>query len=343
MTISLDQDYFAVADEPLLGYCGENNSRVIEFVGLENAEADVYSLVLSYDDGECYETRIDGNVVVLTNGMMRRSGMVDVQVYACKVRGDEYTVVRKSNILQLLIKPSLDEHAKPVPTMADCLRVLDQIESCTGDLTKLSELLAQYISQLEEQVYINKSAIGLEKRNLLRIGTCGFDNGEVTMSVGENGELTLNGSTSELYVSVPLNSDSEYDLKKHIPNGRYILCSNGFSKLAVAVIGYDLQNGQIVQRSLAWCDDGNDVEFTVDDEFEYNYVELYLDRDTSFDNELVLPMIRYAGISDSSWEPYKPDLQTQINELYELIGGGFSSYNETHADRITDSIKEVEK
>ena len=360
MTIVLDENYFAVASDDLLGYCGETNSRVIEFAGLDNVQAQMYSLVISYDDGECFETRIQDGVVALTAGLMRKAGDVDVQVYACDMQGDVYTVVKKSNILRLVIKPSLDADSKPVPALEDSLRILGKIEQCAAALTDLGETLVeqqQYLdtsqtqitqaqqrlmsqftaclSQMNEavqtaqecalsiqqsasQIAVNKSSTGLEKRNLLKIGTDGFDNGEVTMTVGQGGELTLNGTTGSTYTSIPLTSASSQDCIKHIPNGEYIICTNGFSKLAVCVIGYDLDDGTLVQRSLAWCE-GSDVSFTVDDEFPYNYVELWLDVDTTFDNDLILPMIRYKGVTDSSWEPFTPDLQTQIDDLRKQI------------------------
>lgn len=387
MTIALDKEYFAVASETLLGYCGETNSRVIEFTGLDNVQAQMYSLVLSYDDGECYETRIENGIVVLTSGIMRRAGAVDVQVYACDMQGDEYTVVKKSNILRLVIKPSLDRGAKPIPTKADCLRILGKIEQCAEALTDLGETLieeqqyldrtqtqitqaqqqlmqqfaaclaqmneavetaqecALWIQQSASQIAVNRSSAGLEKRNLLKIGTRGFDNGEVAMTVGSGGELTLNGQTGNTYTSIPLTSDTALDNTKHIPNGEYIICTNGFSKLAVCVIGYDYEGGHTVQRSLAWCQ-GSDVAFTVDDEFPYNYVELWLDVDTQFDDELILPMIRYKGVTDSSWEPFVPDLQMQINELREQIAhlpvrrpAVLSCINVT--DRVSGTVREV--
>lgn len=388
MTIALDENYFAVASEELLGYCGETNSRVIEFAGLENVRAQEYTLVLSYDDGECFETRINDGIVVLTAGIMRKAGVVEVQVLACNMQDDVYTVVRKSNILRLVIMPSLDDDAKPVPALEDCLRVLGRIEQCAAALTELGETLVDEQQQLNEtqqeitqaqhrlmsqfaaclaqinaavseaqdcvlsiqqsasQIAVNKSSIGLQKRNLLKIGTTGYDDGNVVMTVGQGGELTLNGSTGASYLGIPITSGSDSDCIKHIPNGEYIICSNGFSKLAVCVIGYNFeQDGSRVERSLAWCE-GSDVTFTVDDEFPYNYVELWLDTNTVFTDELVLPMIRYKGVTDASWEPFTPDIQTQVNSLDERVTyleehGTGSTYNETQTDTVTDAVEEV--
>ena len=54
----------------------------------------------------------------------------------------------------------------------------------------------------------------------------------------------------------------------------------------------------------------------------------------------LFPFIRRTNIGNPPFEPYKPDLQTQINELREMIEtrGG---YNETQVDSISDSVTEV--
>ncbi len=44
--------------------------------------------------------------------------------------------------------------------------------------------------------------------------------------------------------------------------------------------------------------------------------------------------------ADEPIEPYKPDLQTQINELRAMIEGG-GGYNETQTDTATDYVEEV--
>ena len=375
MTITLDEDYFAVASDALLGYFGETNSRTVEFVGLDNVQADSYSLVLSYDDGECFETRISNNSVTLTRGVMRKSGVVDVQIYACNISGDEYTVVKKSNILQLIIKPSLDESAPPVPSMADCLRLLDKVERCAAELAELTArliedqeyleqtqtLIMQYISQINaamqtirgyvsqiestaQQIFINKSAIGLEKRNLLKIGSTGYNDGHLSMTVNGDGELILNGTSdapSYSATEIPLCANDVYDDVKHIPNGTYILSNSTIPGVSAVVIGYRYtQQNTIEQQALAYCSDGSDVEFTVDDSYDFNCVTLDVAPVQTHHDSVIRPLIRYKGIIDSSWEPYKPDLQTQINELRAMIvsGGG---YNETQSEIFIDSVSEV--
>ena len=141
MTITLNADYFAVSDEKLLGYCGEKDARKMSFTGLDNVSADRYSIIFTYPDGASFESEISDSEVTLTNAVMRMSGIILAQVVACITRDEEYIVVKKSNIIQLEIKPSLDEKSPPFPSIDDSLRVLDEIHGTADMLTDLSELL----------------------------------------------------------------------------------------------------------------------------------------------------------------------------------------------------------
>lgn len=68
----------------------------------------------------------------------------------------------------------------------------------------------------------------------------------------------------------------------------------------------------------------------------------HFDDDVTFD---IYPFLRLQMFEDEPFEPYKPDLQTQIDalvdrvtELEEHSGGG---YNETQIERVTDNAGEV--
>ena len=382
MTITLDQQYFAVADDNLLGYRGETNARTIHFVGLDNAAADTYSVVFSYDDAVTYESMLLDDTLTLTSAIMRKAGKVDVQVYACNVSGDEYTVVKKSNILELEIKPSLDDNAPPVPSIADCLRLLTSLEQLAASLGNITDTIiteqtdisadhssiqqmhnaltnrfnecmlaissaasevSSMVSQISasvSQIYLNKTSIGMSKKNMLKIGASDKRINGVAMTVGDDGAVTLNGTSNDEFTSFYLSSDEPFDFKKHIPNGSYILCSNSIPGLAVIVTGYKYVNGELVNRTLAYCDDATPVSFTVNDDYDYNYVELYIDPQISFTQKKVHAMIRDSRITDPDWEAFRPSLQEQIDELRDLISGS-SAYNEVRTESFTDNVQEV--
>ena len=89
MTITLNADYFAVCDEKLLGYCGEKDARKMSFTGLDNVEADRYSIIFTYPDGASFESEISDGEITLSNAVMRMSGVILAQVIACITRDDQ--------------------------------------------------------------------------------------------------------------------------------------------------------------------------------------------------------------------------------------------------------------
>ena len=360
MTITLDESYFAVADDDRLGCCGEINARELVLEGLENASADRYSMLFTYPDGVTFESTVEQGRVELTSSVMRMSGTVYAQVIACRVEGDSYVVVKKSNIIRLEIAPSLDEDAQPFPNPDDSLRILDRVISTADDLAEVSnaiidrqeqlndyqeeittdqaELNARFISCLNSinqavataealeqisrqnagQILINKTAAGLEKKNLFRTLTTGATVGGVTLTVNDDGSVTLNGDVpSDTNLSIALTGAEMYDSCKHIPNGNYILCSNSNTGVIVEVTGYQFEPDGILSRAYAFAHNGEEKSFVMNDEFPYNYVGLFLESGSHFDNTVVRVMIKYQGIADSTWEPYVPSLQEQIDELRE--------------------------
>jgi hypothetical protein len=106
----------------------------------------------------------------------------------------------------------------------------------------------------------------------------------------------------------------------------------------VYVTAYKYSGGSTVYQTLASTDGSKQVSFTVDDEYDYNYVEIYADPNSTFDSFNIKPMIRYEGVADAQWEPFTPSLQQQIDQLKGLVGTG---YNEVQSDTVIDEIEEV--
>ena len=380
MTITLDNEYFAVSDDSLLGHCGEKNSRPVYFTGLDSFTADRYSIIFTYPDGASYESRIENEILFPDSAVMRMPGRVMAQVIACNVNGDEYEVIKKSNVMMLEIKPSLDDKASPFPSVKDSLRLLDELETCEERLTEVSESIAQvqeelYSDQRElsrtqasllaqfsscvaqmntsieaareyaqaaalnaQQAYYNKSSIGMQKRNLLKIDTCDTEKMGVAMTVNADGSVTFNGETGDFFPEFILTSPERYDAKKHIPNGRYILCSNGDETASAVVTGYvENEDGTHTERAYAFIDDGQDKAFTMDSEFPYNFASIMLSPHTVYNNKTIHVMLKYEGIEDSSYEPYRPSLQEQIDELRDKLT---APYNETQTNAVTDEVRE---
>ena len=108
---------------------------------------------------------------------------------------------------------------------------------------------------------------GLEKKNLFRTLTTGATVGGVTLTVNDDGSVTLNGDVpSDTNLSIALTGAEMYDSCKHIPNGNYILCSNSNTGVIVEVTGYQFEPDGILSRAYAFAHNGEEKSFVMNDE-----------------------------------------------------------------------------
>lgn len=129
MRLKLNKNYdVSVVDTSLLGYIGETNSRPVTFEGLETDGADTYSMLIKYDDGagSTYEVPITNNVMIVTAGILYKSGDVSCQIFAKKFENNAYKFVKKSSIFRLKIGCTLSGTGE-IPTPEESQSILDNI------------------------------------------------------------------------------------------------------------------------------------------------------------------------------------------------------------------------
>lgn len=127
MKITLDENYLCRCDSDILGYVGETNSRTIEFKGLHTDGADNYFMRFEYHDGKAYDADISNEKYEINGSILREAKMVSCQIIASKRIGEEYTVVRKSNVFQLKISKSLDGTPTAIPTFEQSESALEKV------------------------------------------------------------------------------------------------------------------------------------------------------------------------------------------------------------------------
>lgn len=128
MTITLNTEYDVALSTALLGYVGETNARPVSVEGLAVDGADRYVLTIDYGDGTIYEVDITGGQWTPTADILRSAQTVSCQIYAKKLSGDEYILVKKSRIFRLRIGAAIGDTAIPSPSVAaDALDRIDAI------------------------------------------------------------------------------------------------------------------------------------------------------------------------------------------------------------------------
>lgn len=103
--------------DKLIGFVGETNHRTITFVFDNVTGADTYSLRLLYPDGTAYTAPIVNKELTVTGSMLPKAGRIKGQWVAYATNNDdEYTIVAKSQIFELIIGESIGDDIEPVPT-----------------------------------------------------------------------------------------------------------------------------------------------------------------------------------------------------------------------------------
>jgi hypothetical protein len=235
---------------------------------------------------------------------------------------------------------------------------------------------AHEINNLLKQIVINRNDIGMTQINVLPIPDGEL---EGSGSMPRPIEFTAIGDKLSGKVSVEINGESDMlehpsftlgwltplgrgeDDTGIIKPGKYSVsftCSMTASQIKERLHNRDDDTGSgwitvqvdysgTFSSTMVYL--GETEEITIPENFTEVriYYDLFVNDDTmaaeSFDDDVTFdinPFLRLKELEDEPFEPYKPDLQTQINELRAMIEAG-GGYNETQVDTVYDSIEEV--
>lgn len=160
-----------------------------------------------------------------------------------------------------------------------------------------------YKPDLQTQVSINQSSVGMSKKNLL-------NNTATTKVTPEGVTFTVNGVDKSVTITGSCTSATGVFLGVIYldANTKYIISSNTSQALSFQLYEADMAT---YIRSVRF---GSSAELSVDISKKYA-IKLCASVNTTYDNVTVYPMIRYADITDSTYEPYTPSLQEQINDI----------------------------
>ena len=145
-----------------------------------------------------------------------------------------------------------------------------------------------------------------------------YVSGGITFSDNEDGGIVING-TSTTYITLQIMKRLEA-----LPHGKYILS-----------IQEDLPSGVVLQfgyvttsETVTFVQKGynaltrRSMMVILGDEFDGNFVcvRIGINSNTTVDNLVVHPMLRYASDTDDTWQPYAPT-NYQLNQKVDVIAG----------------------
>ena len=189
------------------------------------------------------------------------------------------------------------------------VELTETVESHNEQISKNTEMIAETSSQTA----LNRSTLGYQRKNLLKNTAASRTINGVTLTVNEDGSVTLNGTATatvffEIRKGMLLETGREYILSG---------CPVGGSTSSYALLIEDSSQGR------TW-DFGEGIKFTA---ASTNYdVKIRINVNYTAENLTFRPMLRYAEITDDAYEPYKPSVEERLAVLEEkfaaLEGGG---------------------
>ena len=243
-----------------------------------------------------------------------------------------YPMLRKTDVTDNTFEPYVDDLQTQINSKVDKVSGmgLSQNSFTTSEKTKLANLenyddsqIKSEIAETAEQIALNYSTLGYQKKNLLKNNYVSKKMNDVTVTVNADGSIVVSGISNKntdfiLLSNMSTGLDNQFtNNKKFIPNGKYIL-SGGVVGCGVQVVASE-DNTSATTKTVA-VSFGKDVAFTIDDSNKYVWFRIVILSDADFSKPVTIyPMVRDANIKDSSYEPYVDDLQTQIEKLTARI------------------------
>ena len=179
-----------------------------------------------------------------------------------------------------------------------------------ADKSKLDSLENYDDTGIKSEAALSRSTLGYQRNNLLKNTAVSQTKNGVTFTVNEDGSVTANGTAT----SNAIFTLSEIELTV---GNKYTLsgCPEGGSSTAFKLYGLDTTN---------WAGEGNDYgdgdTFTNKRSPVQYRIVIYAGY--TADNLTFCPMLRYAEITDDTYEPYKLSVEERLAALEAAIMGG---------------------
>lgn len=180
-----------------------------------------------------------------------------------------------------------------------------------------------FIGDMRGQAALNKSALGLQKKNLLKNSCQDYSRSGVDATVNSDGSIRLSGKNenndrnliiySNLRTGATDITEQFSGSERNIPAGNYIL-SGGTANCRVQLRVSKVENDE----GTSYLCSGTEIPVTITEDDKYVWCRISIATNAEVD-DVIRPMLRCAEITDGTYEPYVPDLQEQINELKAQI------------------------
>lgn len=189
----------------------------------------------------------------------------------------------------------------------------DKIESAL--LEKADKTSAAVI---KSETALNRSTLGYQRKNLLKNTAVSRTWNGVTFTVNEDGSVTTNG-TATANINFVLYEWTDFPQELSGIDLRLTGCPQGGS-----LSGYRIAVHRKMTADESYVGVGADVGdgAIVNTSAKYYRVLIGIGANTAVDGLTFYPMLRYAEITNNTYEPYKPSVEERLAALEAAITGG---------------------
>ena len=175
-----------------------------------------------------------------------------------------------------------------------------------NEKTKLSGLYNYDDTQIRSQALTNRSTLGYQCKNLLKITAVSGTYNGISYTINNDGSVTMNGTAIALsYIFLV-----RFTFKAGV---RYRLSGGINRETRMSLI--NSAGGELTN----YTDNGDGVEISFDEDTEMRIRLRAGDTGNVLNSVTVFPMLKYAEITDDTYEPYRPSVEEYIANLEARI------------------------
>ena len=171
-------------------------------------------------------------------------------------------------------------------------------------------------------IAINQTTIGTQCKNLLNHTLDTTEINGVTITVNRDKSITINGeATSNIKILLGKIKDNKKNdlILSGCPEGGSQ--SSYFLELAWTSLEYDDSSGEYVSVFCGGRDIGKNYTYIRKKNDSKSFdISLIIEKGTVMSNHIFKPMVRYADITDETYEPYKDSIDERLIKIQNEIG-----------------------
>ena len=208
----------------------------------------------------------------------------------------------------------IDSHEESASAMNTAIK---QNTSDIANLKSTDESTATEIASVKSDVAINRTTLGVQRKNLLKLyypAGHSYTNSTGSVTWQFNSDYSVS-----MTVNSTITNGVAYEYGKvTLDEGIYILTVTGYTTPNITHTQLYAINSDGVEE---WIRNLSSIENEITVSKKTTYVlKAYRNNTIAVGSkETFYPMLRYADISDDTYEPYKPSLQEQVTALTARI------------------------